>query len=141
MMKREKISDKEKNVLTLPMHVVTRQSTDTVAIEDKVVAKAISFIRRNSRKLIQVGDVAQVIGLSRRALGQHFRKALGHSVHDEIKCTRVNQMADMLIGTNLSVSQIAKLLGYPHATNYIYRYFKQQKGMSPLEYRRKFAPK
>jgi LacI family transcriptional regulator len=141
VMKGEKISKNEREVTILPLYVVTRQSTDTVAIEDKVVAEAVSFIRRNSRKLIQVGDVAQAVDLSRRALEQHFRKVLNHSVHYEIKYTRVNQMVDMLIGTNLSVSQIAKLLGYPCATNYIYRYFKQQKGMSPLDYRRKFAPK
>jgi LacI family transcriptional regulator len=140
LMKGEKISKNEKEVTIHPLYVVTRQSTDTVAIEDKVVAEAVSFIRRNSRKLIQVGDVAQAVGLSRRALGQHFREALDHSVHEEIKYTRVNQMANMLIGTNLSVSQIAQLMGYSYSTNNIYRYFKQQKGVSPLEYRKKFRP-
>jgi LacI family transcriptional regulator len=112
-----------------------------MAIEDKDVAQAVSFIRRHSREILQVGDVAKAVGLSRRALEQHFRKALDHSVHDEIKYTRVNLMANMLIGTNLSVSQIAKLLGYPYEFNNISRYFKRQKGMSPLDYRRKFAPK
>lgn len=112
-----------------------------MAIEDKTVAQAVSFIRRHSREIIQVGDVAKAVGLSRRALEQHFRKAVNHSVYDEIKNTRVNQMANMLIGTNLSVSQIAKLLGYPYEFNNISRYFKQEKGMSPLDYRRKFAPK
>jgi LacI family transcriptional regulator len=141
LMKGQKIAKNEKEVTILPPHVVTRQSTDIMAIEDKAVAEAVSFIRRNSRKMIQVGDVAQAVGLSRRALEQHFRKALAHSVHEEIKYTRVNQMANMLISTNLSISQIAKLLGYPYATNNISRYFKQQKGMGPLDYRRKFSPK
>jgi transcriptional regulator GlxA family with amidase domain len=49
-------------------------------------------------------------------------------------------MAKMLIGTNLSISQIAWSLGFPY-TNNLSRYFKQQKGISPLEYRRKYAPK
>jgi len=141
LIKGEKISDKEKNVTTLPMHVVTRQSTDTMAIDDKAVVNAVSYIRNNSRKMITVGHVAQVVGLSRRALEQHFRKALNHSVHDEIKHTRVNQMANMLVSTNLPISQIAKLLGYSKANNNISRYFKQQKGMSPLKYRKKFGPK
>jgi LacI family transcriptional regulator len=141
LMKGQKIAENEKEVTIFPLHVVTRQSTDIMAIEDKNVEQAVSFIRRHSREIIQVDDVAQAVGLSRRALEQHFRKALDHSVHEEIKYTRVNLMANMLIGTNLSVSQIAKLLGYPHATHNISRYFKQQKGMSPLEYRRKFAPK
>ncbi|MFA5251930.1 MAG: DNA-binding transcriptional regulator [Phycisphaerae bacterium] len=141
LMREQKITENEKEVTILPLHVVTRQSTDIMAIEDKDVAEAISFIRRHSREIIQVGDVAQAVGLSRRALEQHFRKALNHSIHEEIKYTRINQMANMLIGTNLSISQIAKLLGYSYAANNIARYFKQQKGMSPLDYRKKLAPK
>lgn len=141
LMKGQKITENEKEVTIPPLYVVTRQSTDIMAIEDKTVAQAVSFIRRHSREILQVGDVARAVGLSRRALEQHFRIAINHSVHEEIKNTRVNQMANILIGTNLSVSQIAKLLGYPYEFNNISRYFKRQKGMSPLDYRRKFAPK
>ncbi len=141
LMRGQKITEKEKEVAIWPLYVVTRQSTDIMAIEDKDVAEAICFIRRHSREIIQVGDVAQAVGLSRRTLELRFRKAIDHSVHEEIKYTRVGQMANMLIGTNLSVSQIAKLLGYSYAANNIARYFKQLKGMSPLDYRKKFAPK
>jgi len=141
LMKKQKIAKNEQAVTTLPLNVVTRQSTDTTVIEDKKVAKAVSFIRSHFREMIQVGDVAKAVGLSRRALEQHFRKALAHSVHDEIKYTRVNQMANLLIDTNLPISQIAKLLGYPRAINNISHYFKQQKGMSPSDYRRKFGLK
>jgi LacI family transcriptional regulator len=142
MMKGQKITEEEKEVTIMPLHVVTRQSTDIMAIEDKDVAEAVNFIRRHTREIIQVGDVAKAVGLSRRTLELRFRKVLNHSIHNEIKSTRINQMANMLIDTNLSVFQIAKLLGYPTgASNNISRYFKQQKGMGPLEYRRRFAPK
>jgi LacI family transcriptional regulator len=140
LMRGQKIAENEKVVSIFPLHVVTRQSTDIMAIEDKYVAEAVNFIRRHSREVIQVGDVAKAVGLSRRALEQHFSKALTHSVLEEIKYTRVNQMANILIGTSLSVSQVARLLGYPDASN-ISRYFKQQKGVSPSGYRKKFGPK
>ena len=140
LMRGQKIAEDEKELSIFPLHVVTRQSTDIMAVEDKQVAEAVNFIRRHSREVIQVSDVAQAVGLSRRALEQHFRRVLAHSILEEIKYTRVNQMANILIGTNLSVSQIARLLGYPYGNN-IARYFKQQKGMSPLEYRRRFGPK
>jgi len=140
LMRGQKIAENEKEVPIFPLHVVTRQSTDIMAIEDRQVAEAVHFIRKNSRKVIQVSDVAEAVGLSRRALEQRFRRVLARSVHEEIKYTRVNQVANILIGTNLSISQIARLLGYPDASN-ISRYFKQQKGISPLDYRRKFGPK
>jgi len=136
----QQLEEAEKVVPISPLHVVTRQSTDIMAIEDLPVAEAVHFIRMHYRKVIQVSDVAEAVGLSRRALEQHFRKVLRHSVHDEIKYARVNQMADLLISTNLTMSQIARFLGYPNASN-ISRYFKQKKGISPMEYRKKFGPK
>ena len=140
MMEGQNVAENERQVSVSPLHVVTRQSTDIMAIEDKQVAEAVHFIRNHSNEVIQVSDVAEAAGLSRRTLEQRFRKVLAHSVHEEIKFTRVNQMAKMLIGTNLSISQIAWSLGFPYPNN-ISRYFKKQKGISPLEYRRKYAPK
>ena len=140
LMSGQQIEEDEKVVHISPLHVVTRQSTDIMAIEDQLVADAVHFIRMHSRKVIQVGDVAEAVGLSRRALEQHFKKVLRHSVHDEIKYARVSQMADLLINTNLTMSQIARFLGYPNASN-IARYFKKKKGISPLEYRKNFGPK
>lgn len=140
LMRRHKITDAEKVVPISPLHVVTRQSTDIMAIEDQRVTEAVHFIRKHSRKAIQVSDVAEAVGLSRRTMEQRFRKVLTHSVHVEIKYARVNQMADLLINTNLTMSQIARFLGYPDASN-ISRYFKQIKGMSPTKYRNKFGPK
>ena len=140
LMEGQRVEEIEQEVPVSPLHVVTRQSTDIMAIEDKQVAEAVHFIRNHSKDVIQVGDVAEAAGLSRRTLEQRFRKILAHSVHEEIKYARVNQMAKMLIGTNLSISQIAWSLGFPY-TNNISRYFKRQKGISPLEYRKKYAPK
>jgi LacI family transcriptional regulator len=140
LMKGQPLEESEKRVPINPLNVTTRQSTDVMAIEDKSVAEAVNFIRRHSREVIQVGDVAEAAGLSRRALEQRFKKVLAHSVHDEIKYARVSQMADMLTDTNFSMAQIARLLGYPDASN-ISRYFKQKKGMSPSEYRRRFGKK
>jgi LacI family transcriptional regulator len=139
-MRGQKTAENEKEIFIRPLHIVTRQSTNIMAIEDQQVADAVNFIHKNSRQMLQVRDVAEAAGLSRRALEQRFRKVLSRSVHEEIKYNRVNLMANMLIGTNLSLSQIAGLLGYPDTSN-ISHYFKQQRGISPSDYRRKFAPK
>jgi len=140
LMKGQQITETKKEVSVSPLDVVTRRSTDIMAIEDRQVADAVHFIRKHSREVILVNDVAQAVGLSRRALQQRFRKLLGHSVHEEIKYARVNQMAVMLTDTNLSISRIAKILGYPYPNN-ISRCFKQRKGISPSAYRRKFGSK
>ena len=127
-------------VLVSPTRVVTRHSTDILAIDDSLVAESVRFIRENFRKSIQVSDIVSSLAVSRRTLERRFRKSLGRSVHDEIRRVHADQAAQMLVETNLSVSEIAIALGYPDIDN-IARYFKKEKGLTPLAYRKKFGGK
>jgi len=126
-------------ILVRPGGVYVRQSTNILAIEDKHIAKAVNFIRQHAKHPIQVNDVARAVGLSRRILEIRFRKILGRSVHDEIQYIRIEQIARMLIETNLSVSYISTTLGYP-SLGHIARYFKKIKGLNPTDYRKKYGP-
>jgi LacI family transcriptional regulator len=119
-------------------HVVTRQSTDILAIEDQEVVKALRFIREHAKEPIQVIDVTDVVTVSRRSLERRFRKVLGRSVHDHIRRVRIDQVVRMLLETHLAVSQIALDLGYP-GIDHIARDFRREKGMSPVAYRKKYG--
>jgi len=134
----EKMSDQA--VILRPTHIVTRQSTDILAIKDSEVIKAVRFIRQHSREAIQVGEVANAIGISRRVLERRFRRALDRSVHDEIKHVRIDQISRMLVETDLSVLQIALAFGYSGA-DHIDRYFRKEKQMSLLAYRKEYGSK
>lgn len=138
LMKGKKVANQD--VIIQPTHVVTRQSTDILAIEDLAVVKAMRFIRRHAKEPIQVDQVVDAVDLSRRGLEQRFRGVLNRSVHDEIRRVRIEQVVRMLLETNMSVSQIAFSLGYPGVNN-ISRYFRREKGMSLLAYRRKYGHK
>jgi len=122
------------------MHVVTRQSTDILAVEDQEVAEAMRFIRQHSKRIIQVSDVVDSVGLSRRVLQQRFRRILGRSVYDEIKRCRLEQIALMLAETDLSISQVASAFGYAGIEK-LSRYFQREKGMTPLAYRKQYGHK
>ncbi len=122
-------------VIVHPNRVVMRQSTNIVAVEDKLVSHALNFIHQNAKRLIQVDDVVKNLSVSRRNLHDKFMKTLGRSVYDEIKRVRIDLISQMLIETDLSISDIALSLGYDN-TNHIARYFRQKMGMSPLEYRK-----
>lgn len=127
-------------IIVHPTHIVTRQSTDILATEDREVASAVHFIHQNGNQIIQVADVIDATTLSRRALEQRFRKILGRSILEEIRRVRVERVSRMLMETNLSVSQIAKAIGYSNSEN-ITRYFRREKGISPLTYRKKYGQK
>ncbi|MBN2131635.1 MAG: DNA-binding transcriptional regulator [Sedimentisphaerales bacterium] len=138
MMKNQ--SPKTNTIVVQPSHVAARQSTDTLAVHDLDVAAALHFIRRNSKRSIEVGDVVKKGTLSRRVLEKRFRQVLGRSVLSEIRRARVDQVAKQLVETNLSVSSIALSLDY-RGVDHLSRYFRREKGMSPLAYRKEFGQK
>jgi len=118
-----------------PIGVVTRQSTDMLAIEDEHVASAVRFISNNARRNIHVQDVVDNSTLSIRALQQRFKKSLGKGINQEIRRLRIRQFADMLLKTNLTVYQIAGELEIDDV-NHISRLFKKEMGITPIEYRK-----
>ena len=136
MMAGEKVPPQ--TVTVHPTRVVTRQSTNIVAVEDKLVSQALQFIHQNAKHLIQVDDVIKNLSVSRRSLHDKFMKTLGRSVYDEIKRVRIDLISQMLLETDLSISDIASSLGYDNS-NHIARYFKQKTGISPLDYRKRHS--
>lgn len=133
-----KITTSERTIENRPLYIVTRESTDVLAVEDREVAAAVRFIREHVRETITVGDVAQAATLSRRTLEQRFRRVRGHSVFEEIKRVRLDQLAHMLVDTNLPIAQIAAGLQFPDTAN-LSRWFKRESGMNPSEYRKRFG--
>jgi len=127
--------------ITIPIpapRVVTRQSTDIVAIDDPIVAHALNHIREHFRKGITVVEIARATGVSRRVLEIHFRKSMDRSVYEEVLRLRMNHAGVLLMETNLSVAQIAEALNYDEI-KYFSRGFRKVIGTSPLAYRKQHS--
>lgn len=121
-----------------PSHVVPRQSTDTLAVEDPDVAKALVFIRSHFKEPISVEDVSSEVAVSSRNLYTKFMAALGHSVHKEIQKERIGHICTLLTETDLSIQQITMDMEFT-GIEHIARYFYKEKGMSLREFRKKFG--
>jgi LacI family transcriptional regulator len=119
-----------------PVGVVTRQSTDTLAMDDSAVAAAVRFIRTHPSVPIQVQDVVAQTSLSRRSLERHFREWLGRTISREIRCVHVERAKQLLVETNLSVPEVARASGFSSAQYLIYL-FNLEVGQTPLQYRKK----
>jgi LacI family transcriptional regulator, galactose operon repressor len=122
-------------IIVNPTHIVPRRSTSLLAVEDICLAKALRFIRDRVQESPSVEAVSRAGGISRRALEKRFRDSLGRSVLDEIRRVRTDQIAQLLVETELPVAQIAERLGFADA-QHIARYFRSAKAMSPLAYRK-----
>jgi LacI family transcriptional regulator len=118
-----------------PIRLVTRQSSDILAVDDPLVVEALRFIRDRSDHNLKVDDVLRHVGLSRRALDHRFSTLLGRTVHAEILRVRTGRVADLLTSTDWTLPRIAERLGYRHS-EYMSVAFTRYTGTTPSQYRR-----
>ena len=97
-----------------PVDVVTRHSTDILAIDDKNVAAALSFIRENASRGITVEDVLRHAFASRSVLEKKLRRFLGRSPQAEIRRVQVARIRQLLLETDFPLKKIAELTGFEH---------------------------
>ena len=118
-----------------PTGVITRQSSDIVAVDDPAIARAVHFIRERACAGIGVDDVLAGLPVSRSALERGFRRYLGHSPHEEIRRVRLGRVQQLLAETDWTLERIAAVAGYEHP-EYMMVQFKREVGMTPSEWRR-----
>jgi LacI family transcriptional regulator len=118
------------------LRVVTRRSTDIIAIDDTDIAEAIGFIRGHATELIRVEDVVQHVAISRRNLETRFRKLLGRTPHAELQRVRLQRAIRFLVETDLPIPKIAEAVGYT-TPSYFIQVFRKEHGTTPARYRRR----
>ncbi len=133
MMNGEKVETR--NYLFEPGEVVTRQSSDVVAVDDGHVAAALRFIRENACRGIDVHSIARAAGLSRRALEKRFTTKLGKTPMDQVNEIRLRRIKKLLLETDFLLSDIAARVGFEYH-EYMSRYFRKHTGMAPGQFRR-----
>lgn len=124
------------DIFVEPIQIITRRSTEFLAVDDIEVNKALHFIYHNFKDEIDVEHVVAATSLSRRVLEKRFRKLLNRSILSEITSLRINHVKQLLTETSLPINEIAMLAGYAEIKN-MSRYFRTSEGITPLEYRKK----
>jgi LacI family transcriptional regulator len=119
-----------------PRRVVTRRSTDVLAIDDLEVAAAIRFIRARSNQGISIDDIAEAVALNRRSLERRFSRLIGHSLNAEIVNTRIRRAREMLASTDSPLHEIAEACGF-NSLKHFHEMFKRHVGDTPASFRKK----
>ncbi|HEY0946561.1 MAG TPA: DNA-binding transcriptional regulator [Opitutaceae bacterium] len=119
-----------------PLGTVTRQSSDILAIGDKSVAAALSYIREHACHGIAVDDVLKHAFASRSQLEKKFRHHLGRSPQAEIRRVQVAKIRQLLVETDFPLKKIAELTGFEHV-EYMCVVFKRLTNDAPGAYRKR----
>ena len=125
------------NIVVETTTIVTRNSTDIYAANDVYIGNALKFIHNNIEKNLKVEDVLAQVPLSRRSLEKRFHKVTGFPVYEYIFNLRIEKFTQKLLETDQSIFEISMDLGLNDGKN-IARQFRQIKGCTPTEYRRKY---
>ncbi len=118
-----------------PKGVVTRKSTEVLAVDNPDVASALGYIQDNfPRGNLSVDDVVAHGRVPRRSLERAFRDELQRTILNEILRVRVNHAQKLLETTPHSVTDIAIRSGFA-SLNHFYRVFRARTGLTPRAFR------
>ncbi|HES59706.1 MAG: DNA-binding transcriptional regulator [Calditrichaceae bacterium] len=127
------------NIIVSPSHIIQRQSSDGLAINDPDVSQAIFYIRQNAKNKILVNDVVKSTKLNRRTLERRFKQQINRTIYEEIRRARIELISKMLIETNMSITEISSFFNFTD-TEHISRYFKLEKRIGPRQFRKLYRP-
>lgn len=106
--------------------------------EDEQVKAAQNYIEQHFREKITVDELADMLALSRRNLERRFKKATANSIVEYLQRVKIEAAKMSLETSRENVNEVMYNVGYADAKAFRTT-FKRLTGLSPVQYRNKFA--
>ncbi|MEQ8848037.1 DNA-binding transcriptional regulator [Botrimarina sp.] len=129
---------RESHVLLPPRRIITRQSTDQVAVPDEMLSAAIRYIREHHAGELRISDLLREVPMSRRALEIGFKRYLGRTPREEIRRVRVEHALALLCDTDLPITKVASVCGFDRP-ELLTRAFRRELSATPSAFRRRVS--
>ena len=97
----------------------------------------LSFINRNFTTDLSLSQLAEYAYTNASTLSSEFNTEMGMSLSEYVTSLRIQKAQELLLRTDMTVSEIAEASGFSGA-KYFREIFKKQTGMSPQQYRDAF---
>lgn len=94
----------------------------------------LDFMGENSIQELCLDMVAKETFMSPRNFQRIFKKITGESFTTFVRKYKINKACDLLISTNMTISEIMNYVDMPDSKNF-YNTFKRYKGLTPKNYR------
>jgi len=130
-------TDVQRSLITLILAEAGRSSPPATegSQTSSLVSKALRYIQQNSLTPISLADVAEAVGRSRPHVASVVKAETGFTVGTWITSARVAKAAQLLEHTELTIDQIAPLIGWQDTTHFI-RQFRKIYGVTPASWRK-----
>jgi LacI family transcriptional regulator len=124
-----------KPVLVPPIEVVSRRSTDVLALDDPHLAAGLRFLREHVFDPITMAVVARAAGMSLRVFERRFVEQMGRPPKAEMLRLRLERAKQLLADTDWSLAEIAEKTGFKYG-EYLHSVFTQKLRITPGKFRR-----
>jgi LacI family transcriptional regulator len=124
-------------VLVHPAAIVTRRSSDMLAIADSAVVETLRYIHEHAQEPIGVEEIARAATIGRRVLERRFKSALGRTIGQQLASARINRAKQLLTQSDLPAPLIAERCGFRYVQQFNAT-FRRVVSMTPTAYRRQF---
>ena len=108
------------------------------AVRDPQVRRALTLMHERSAHPWTLDDLAQHAGLSRTALAERFRDAMGDTPLNHLRRLRMQRAMRLLAETDQKLETVAAEVGYQDAFGFS-KVFKRTVGVSPKAFRQRDA--
>lgn len=119
-----------RDICSVPVDVVARQSTARVTFSDKYVRRCLELMELNLAEKISVAQLARRVGISRRTLERRFVETVGKTLGVALVDLRLARAEELLKRTTMSLSAIATRCGFYDASHFS-NAFRRAKGVNP----------
>ena len=102
---------------------------------DNRIRKALALLRAHPNKELNMNDLANQVGLSRSRFYDLFQTSTGRSPRSYLDLLCVETAIAKLSGGRAKIAEVSAELGFSAQSNFT-RFFQQQVGIPPSEYRR-----
>jgi LacI family transcriptional regulator len=126
------------DVLTRPVGVVSRASTDVTVTDHPAVARAVTYARDHRGESFGVEALVEAAGVSRRHLELSFTRSLGCTPSTFLARLRAEQAKELLDQGGHTLGGVARLCGFNDLRQFT-RVFQRVMKVSPREYVRSAA--
>ena len=96
-------------------------------------------MEKNYWKQLSLNDYAKLSNMSIPTLMRNFKKHFKSTPHAYLNNIRLTQAQNLILTTNLSITEIALQVGFLDPL-YFCKFFKSQTKYSPSAYRKQFTP-
>ncbi len=105
-------------------------------ITENTISKSIEYINEHFYENIDLETLSHIENYNTNYYSEWFKNNMGTTVTEYIKNLRIKKAKEYLADTDMSVLEIAQMVGYEHNSSFT-RAFKELEHVSPMQFRKR----